>query len=57
MASLREQSPLCGIFIDVLWSVVLGCTTLMDTDMLAEALAQKGCGESNPREVWNRLQL
>lgn len=36
---------------------MLGCTTLMDTDVLAEALVQKGYGQSNLREVWNRLQL
>lgn len=57
MASLQGQSPLYEISVDVLWSVMLGCTTVMDTDVLAEALLQKGCGQSHPMEAWNRLQL
>lgn len=60
MASLQRQSLLCDISVDVLWSVMLGCTgctTVMDTDVLAEALLQKGCGQSHPVEAWNRLQL
>lgn len=54
MASLWGQSPLYDISVGVLWSVMLGCTIVMDTDVLAEALVQKGCGQSHPMEPWNR---
>lgn len=47
MASLQGQSPFYDIFMDVLWSAMLECTTLTDTDVLAEALVQPWSKQSN----------